>query len=134
MLTNVFFHVALTGYIGQVVKFGDADPEMFRALLIEYGYDVAKSPLIKRILVRCNSHVLQNGAILVDLPGEGDTSRVRVANAKEYYSKCKYIWVLTASTRALTDMYSHRKSVLQFGMLSSHICEKNSFLACQKTR
>lgn len=51
-------------------------------------------PLIKRIIVKCKSEVLSKGAVIVDLPGNGDSNAARNAVAAAYLQRCDSIWTV----------------------------------------
>ncbi|KAJ6614316.1 hypothetical protein B0H10DRAFT_2045676 [Mycena sp. CBHHK59/15] len=60
-------------------------------------------PLIRQVNVRCSAPALSTGAMLVDLPGTGDSNAARNSIAKEYMKKCDCIWILAPITRAVDD-------------------------------
>ncbi|KAH9851613.1 hypothetical protein C2E23DRAFT_231950 [Lenzites betulinus] len=47
-------------------------------------------PLLRRVKIRCPAPVLATGAVIVDLPGHGDTNAARCAIAKNYLQSCLF--------------------------------------------
>ncbi|KAJ3297865.1 hypothetical protein HK104_011433 [Borealophlyctis nickersoniae] len=60
-------------------------------------------PLITQIKIAAKWPLLRCGAILVDLPGFGDTNQARVKVAQKWIQKADLLWVVTSIKRALTD-------------------------------
>ncbi len=76
-------------------------------------------PLIKKVQIFCNADVLATGAVLVDLPGTGDSNKARNRVAEDYMSKCELHWVVAPIDR-IVDSESvrgtsfQRKALLNF--------------------
>ncbi|KAL0573916.1 hypothetical protein V5O48_008036 [Marasmius crinis-equi] len=60
-------------------------------------------PLIRVVRIRCRAPCLSTGAILVDLPGVGDSNIARNNVAVAYMKKAQYFWVIAPITRAVDD-------------------------------
>ncbi|KAF8531170.1 hypothetical protein JB92DRAFT_3105602 [Gautieria morchelliformis] len=65
--------------------------------------DPALWPLIRQVVIKCQSTALSAGAILVDLPGVADANAARSNICRDYMKKCDCIWVLAPITRAVDD-------------------------------
>lgn len=60
-------------------------------------------PLVRLISLRCNAVVLSTGAILLDLPGAGDSNRARVQVAEKWMKECKFVFIVAPIQRAVDD-------------------------------
>lgn len=49
--------------------------------------------------MKCNAPILSKGAILVDLPGNGDANAARNAVAFDYLQRCDSIWIVPEPVR-----------------------------------
>ncbi|KAJ7713375.1 hypothetical protein B0H16DRAFT_1743356 [Mycena metata] len=67
-------------------------------------------PLIKRVDIRYKSPVLENGVVLIDLPGDADTNAARNSVSQRYNKECEYLWIVTPAIRAVNDATA--KSIL----------------------
>ncbi|KAJ8086529.1 hypothetical protein PM082_005352 [Marasmius tenuissimus] len=65
--------------------------------------EVSYWPIIRVVKIRCNSPCLATGAVLVDLPGVGDTNVARSNVCSSYMKNAHYIWVVAPITRAVDD-------------------------------
>jgi hypothetical protein len=84
-------------------------------------------PLIKRVKVFCNSDILKNGLVLVDLPGVGDKNKDRSKIAGEYLAKLDHIWVVAPIVRAVDDQTAKEllgkafRAKLKRNRMSNHV-------------
>ncbi|KAB5570663.1 hypothetical protein GE09DRAFT_715764 [Coniochaeta sp. 2T2.1] len=60
-------------------------------------------PLIKVVRIFTRSPVLENGLVLVDLPGLQDSNAARCAVAENYKEKCSGYWIVAPITRGVDD-------------------------------
>ncbi|KAI0043425.1 hypothetical protein FA95DRAFT_1563346 [Auriscalpium vulgare] len=60
-------------------------------------------PLIEKVVIQCNAHVLSTGAVFVDLPGVMDDNVARNSIARDYLGKCDKIWIVAPIKRAVND-------------------------------
>ncbi|KAI0315373.1 hypothetical protein OF83DRAFT_1173899 [Amylostereum chailletii] len=60
-------------------------------------------PLIVKTHILCNADILSTGAILVDLPGSGDTNVARGSVARNYVGSCDKVWIVAPIVRAVTS-------------------------------
>ena len=60
-------------------------------------------PLVKKVTLYVNSPVIQDGIVLIDVPGVGDTNAARAGQAEKYLTNCDAIWIVTDIARAQTD-------------------------------
>lgn len=58
-------------------------------------------PLIKKVQIYSKADVLATGAVLVDLPGTGDSNKARNRVAEDYMNKCERYWVVAPIDRIL---------------------------------
>ena len=58
-------------------------------------------PLVKEVEILCDKPLLKTGAVLVDLPGTGDSNRARNKVAQKYMSQCDRFWVVASIERFL---------------------------------
>ncbi|CAK3865599.1 Hypothetical predicted protein [Lecanosticta acicola] len=66
------------------------------------GRELTSWPLISRIQIRLRSRLLDEGTMLVDLPGIADTNRARVDATMDYLKRCSAI-VITTSVKRIAD-------------------------------
>lgn len=64
---------------------------------------IALWPLVKVVKIYVKAPVLQNGLVLVDLPGLGDSNDGRANVAKGYIRQLQHIWVVADIVRAVDD-------------------------------
>lgn len=72
--------------------------------LVVAPHDSTKSgpwPLIKKVQIYCKADVLATGAVLVDLPGTGDSNKARNCVAEDYMNNCERYWVVAPIDRIL---------------------------------
>ncbi|KAI0128927.1 hypothetical protein BJ170DRAFT_579822 [Xylariales sp. AK1849] len=60
-------------------------------------------PLIKVVRIFTKSDILSTGAVLVDLPGLGDSNAARASIADKYLEKCTGIWITAPIIRAVDN-------------------------------
>ncbi|XP_051872769.1 uncharacterized protein LOC127570897 isoform X2 [Pristis pectinata] len=133
----------VTQYLGTTTTISQAQASEFRSKVqrfVDSRNDSSSSrggefwPIVKRVRVQVpNSAVLQTGAVLVDLPGIGDSNAARNSVAKEYLKTCDAVWIVANVTRAVDDKTaketldeSLRRQLLmdgQFGRIA-FICTK----------
>lgn len=63
----------------------------------------AQWPLVKLVRLRIKSNILQNGVVLVDLPGTMDSNVARGAIAEKYHENLDITCVITPTQRAASD-------------------------------
>lgn len=89
------------------------DTDTFLRELKEYTatHPLAPSPwpLICSVKIKCNSKALQNGTILVDLPGENDANAARQSIGKKYMEHAENFWIVTPISRAVDDSSTQGK-------------------------
>lgn len=69
----------------------------------EYFMDDRFWPFTKVIRIFTNSAVLENGVIIVDLPGLRDTNLARVKATEDYLLKADYIFLVASIKRAVSN-------------------------------
>ena len=80
-----------------VAEFND---KMDRFLKPNQGENSAQLwPLITLVQMQCNSPVLANGVVLVDLPGVADSNTARGNVALNYIKDAHYIWIVAQIQR-----------------------------------
>ena len=62
-----------------------------------------KWALLTQLLIKCNSDVLSNGTVLVDLPGSGDCSPTVLRTTADFKSKLDVKLVAVLPARATND-------------------------------
>lgn len=80
-------------------KYIDSKDKLFGIRTTEMEY----WPLITRIRITGDAHVLRSGCVLVDLPGVADINAARAAVARNYLKKCAALWVVAPIMRAVDD-------------------------------
>ncbi|KAL1668075.1 hypothetical protein GGF50DRAFT_111695 [Schizophyllum commune] len=98
-------------YLGQKVCISGTDAQDFQANLAPFasskdarrGLEPLFWPLVRIITLRCNAPALADGAILLDLPGAGDSNRARVQVAEKWMKDCKFFFIVAPIQRAVDD-------------------------------
>ncbi|KAL1691765.1 hypothetical protein GGG16DRAFT_112896 [Schizophyllum commune] len=98
-------------YLGQNVCISGTDAQDFQANLAPFasskdarrGLEPLFWPLVRIITLRCNAPALADGAILLDLPGAGDSNRARVQVAEKWMKDCKFVFIVAPIQRAVDD-------------------------------
>lgn len=72
--------------------------------------------------IYCKSDVLATGAVLVDLPGTGDSNRARNRVAEDYMSRCERLWIVAPIDR-----------ILDSTAVRGTFCEPETLLGCHLT-
>lgn len=67
------------------------------------GDQAAYWPLIRVVKVSLRAPILQNGLVLVDLPGQGDFNAARAHVADSYMRKLNHIWIGAKIQRAVDE-------------------------------
>jgi hypothetical protein len=60
-------------------------------------------PFVQVVKVRLKAPILQNGLVLVDLPGQGDYNVARARVSESYIRKLNHIWVVAKIDRAVDE-------------------------------
>jgi hypothetical protein len=60
-------------------------------------------PFVQVVKVRLKAPILQNGLVLVDLPGQGDYNEARARVSESYLRKLSHIWVVAKIDRAVDE-------------------------------
>ncbi|MEZ5377298.1 MAG: dynamin family protein [Acidimicrobiales bacterium] len=75
----------------------------FRDMLAKYlSSDYSFWPIVKRVRVQGPFEKLEDGAVLVDLPGLNDPNQAREEATKDYLRSARFVWVVFNMKRALT--------------------------------
>ncbi|KAL1739150.1 hypothetical protein HDZ31DRAFT_69237 [Schizophyllum fasciatum] len=111
-------------YLGSLLSIEGSDPQNFQANLAPFASSKdahrgkarrGKSsanlddqqalfwPLVRVITLRCNAPVLASGAVLLDLPGAGDSNRARVQVSEKWMKECKFVFIIAPIQRAVDD-------------------------------
>ncbi len=70
---------------------------------MDEGDQAAYRPLIGVVQVSLRAPILQNGLVLVDLPGQGDFNAARAHVADSYMRKLNHIWIVAKIQRAVDE-------------------------------
>ncbi|KAH9853794.1 hypothetical protein C2E23DRAFT_95041 [Lenzites betulinus] len=113
------FDSSLSLYLGNTASIVQDDPDRFTQELsryldsdlpVEEGPGLGKAshsgavwPLIRHVRIRVNSALLASGAVLVDLPGTGDSNAARNQVAQAFMKKADKFFILAPITRAVSD-------------------------------
>ena len=96
--------------LGKELTFSEADQKKFSAKIRRYIVSsttarekAALWPLVKVAEIYVKSQVLENGLVLVDIPGSMDTNAARNTLAQTYQRQLSVTCILTASKRAASD-------------------------------
>lgn len=98
-------------WLGQTKIISHPDSDGFTAGFAKYvkSKDCKKEanprfwPLVRGVRVWVKSEALSTGALLVDLPGVGDTNLARRKITEGYIGDCDCIWIVTPIARATDD-------------------------------
>ncbi|KAI5893815.1 uncharacterized protein SCHCODRAFT_02501309 [Schizophyllum commune H4-8] len=105
-------------YLGQNVCISGTDAQNFQANLAPFasskdarrGLEPLFWPLVRIITLRCNAPAIADGAILLDLPGAGDSNRARVQVAEKWMKDCKFVFIVAPIQRAVDDKIARGES------------------------
>ncbi|XP_053395729.1 nuclear GTPase SLIP-GC-like [Mercenaria mercenaria] len=100
----------LTKWLGQIKPIRATNLDDFKkeveshVEVQEPGTDHCFWPIVKRVRLKLpDCDVCSSGAVLVDLPGRGDSDEARNAIAKSHLGKCEHIWIVSSIHRAIND-------------------------------
>ncbi|XP_053395041.1 uncharacterized protein LOC123525659 [Mercenaria mercenaria] len=100
----------LTKWLGQIKHIQAAKLDEFKKEVERYvevqesGTDHCFWPIVKRVCLKLpDCDVCSSGAVLVDLPGRGDSNEARNAIAKSHLEKCDHIWIVSSIHRSIND-------------------------------
>ncbi|KAJ3531553.1 hypothetical protein NM688_g7558 [Phlebia brevispora] len=105
MVTNT----AATEYLDSTKTIYNNSANLFSKDLRKYVQGVVSKkskegdtwPLVKKVEIFCDCPLLACGAVLVDLPGTGDSNKARDRVAAEYMTQCERYWVVAPIERIL---------------------------------
>ena len=98
-------------------------------------------PLIRVVRLYVKHAALENGAIIVDLPGSHDSNAARAAVAAQYMRECTGLWIVSPSSRAVSDKAaknllgdSFKRQLLMDGSYNAvtFICSKTDQIGIQE--
>ncbi|KZT35091.1 hypothetical protein SISSUDRAFT_1064774 [Sistotremastrum suecicum HHB10207 ss-3] len=148
-------HPDTTYYLGKTIHISEPDSVSFAAEINKYiesnnesvpleGRELEEgvpslSPLIRLVQIRCNAEPLATGAVLVDLPGVGDTNLARVETTNRYlrkygmYSETSISFIATKTEDVSSDEIA-RELKLNYNPAYRAITEKIQTLRRSKTK
>lgn len=110
---NLLNNANVKDILGKRERFIECNREKFAALIKPFidssnskqegGKSFAQWPLVKVVYLQMKSRVLQEGIILVDLPGSMDTNAARGAIAETYQKNLSVTCVVAPTARAASD-------------------------------
>jgi len=95
-----------SGILGRTVEVRESTAQAFSQKIngvIGSNDQTVCWPLVQVVRVRSRAPILQNGLVLVDLPGQGDFNTARARMAEKYVHKLDQIWVVAEIKRAVDE-------------------------------
>ena len=99
----------LSSLLGQTIKIRESSAQAFSQQVNEIVSSAGTDdqtvcwPLVEVVKVFSSAPILQNGLVLVDLPGQGDYNTARARIAEQYIGKLDRIWIVSEIKRAVDE-------------------------------